>query len=237
MHRNLLFNGCSFTEGGELEGPNKNIEHLRTHRFSHLVANYFGMTYDNISKSGSSNDVIVEKTIEWFEEGNSCDIAVIQFTEKSRTIWYDDETKKSYNLIINVEKENTQNYKFISAHKFYYKTFYSNLLADQNFYKNLFILENYFHTKNIQYILLRLDNLNSLKNENILHGWARYSKYKNFIYILTLLEEEKNKNYCPNLFKQFPKDRRYSFLKGLHPNEIGHKKISEAIIDKINKLK
>ena len=48
MHYNFLFNGCSITYGGELQGPDNDLEHQRTHRFSHLVGDHYNKTYTNI---------------------------------------------------------------------------------------------------------------------------------------------------------------------------------------------
>ena len=80
MHYNFLFSGCSWTFGSELEGISDDQEHRRKHRYSHLIAKKYNKTYDNIAEGGSSNDRIIRKTIEWFEQGNTCDIAIIQFT-------------------------------------------------------------------------------------------------------------------------------------------------------------
>jgi hypothetical protein len=57
MHYNLLFNGCSFTYGWELGGINNDEEHQRTHRFSHLVAEHYGKTYNNISSKQHTENV------------------------------------------------------------------------------------------------------------------------------------------------------------------------------------
>lgn len=96
MHYNLLFNGCSFTEGAELQGITNNYEYRNTHRFSHVVSDLTGLTYANISKHGSSNKRILRTTVGWFEKGNTCDHATIQWTNRSRLEIFAD--KDYYNI-------------------------------------------------------------------------------------------------------------------------------------------
>jgi hypothetical protein len=239
MHYNFLFNGCSFTVGGELEGPYNDIEYQRTHRFSNLVANHFGMNYENISSNGASNDWIVEKTIEWIEEGNTCDIAVIQFSVRYRTVWYDQDSKIEYR--ISPKKIINSNPRLKYVQSLYYKTFYSDILGIQNFYKNLFFLTNYFESKNIKYVFLSLKHIEKESNS---YGWARYCKKQKIVDIVNLLGKKDNNreftivndNYCPDLQQQYPNNPRYQFLLGGHPSEIGHQKIAEYIINRIQEL-
>lgn len=230
MHYNLLFNGCSFTFGAELEFVG-GMEYLKSHRFSHLVAENFKVTYDNIAISGSSNDLIVENTIKWFKEGNTCDIAVIQFSTKSRTIWYD-ENKNPHNILINTSnKHQNSNVRVLS--KFYYKSFYSDILGDQNGCKNLFLLENYFEQHNIKYILLELSGINI----NVNCSWGKLCKNKKMKNILDLIGKENNvgktKDFNPNYCVATGHKSNGS---GSHPSELGHEKIAQYIIDEI-KLK
>ena len=239
MHYNLLFNGCSWTYGSELEGIHKDREHQRTHRFSHLVAENLGMTYDNISKSGSNNDWITEKTIEWFETGNTCDIAIIQFTIDSRTNWYDDNEREyfigpspsSYYPRLNSNK-NIKKSVFVS--NLYYKTFYSDIIGRKNRSKNLYILNQYLKNKNSKLIILDLP----FTTQTIIgdKSWEKLSNI-NAINICELLGYNKNygkktninPNYCIDLMnKQFPHHT------GTHPNELGHQKIANYLIEEIN---
>lgn len=228
MHYNLLFNGCSFTYGAELEGVSNDIEHQRTHRFSHLVAEHFGMTYDNISNSGKSNDWITEKTIEWFESGNTCDIAIIQLTIKSRVMWYDGE--KEYHLGIMKDDNKKSNL----AWNLYYKTFYSDILGNINVCKNLYILEQCFEKHHIKPFFLeivrRVDGSIEFNN-----SWGKLCKTKQLINVHDIIgyREKEKENYCIDY-----KDRKkYRWLTGAHPNELGHQKIANHIINLINKNK
>lgn len=242
MHYNLLFNGCSWTFGGELEGIDRDMEYQKTHRYSHLVAEHFGMTYQNISKNGVSNDWIIESTIDWFESGNTCDVAIIQFTKNSRTIWYDENNNNhEHHLQLNIitKKDNDKREKFYLINNLYYKNFYSPFLGFQNFHKNLFFLEKYLTEKNIKYLFIEIANQYSTQNNNyksIKKGWVKYCS-KIHVYPLDKVLGSKtnnrefrivNENYCKDLMnKSFP-----NFL-GTHPSAIGHQKIANYIIENI----
>lgn len=226
MHYNLLFNGCSFTFGSELQLIG-GMDYLKSHRFSRLVAEHFKVTYDNIAISGSSNDLIVENTIKWFEEGNTCDIAVIQFSTKSRTIWYD-ENKKPHNILIKKDTRQSSNMRVLS--KFYYKLFYSDELGNQNACKNLFLLENYFEQNDIKYILLELPGINIDFN----CPWGKLCKNIKIKNILDLIGTQGNDGKTKDFNPHFCLPTKYGT--GSHPSELGHEKIAQYIIDEI-KLK
>ena len=59
----ILFTGCSWTFGGELEGVEKNWEFRRDNRFSASFPQSI-----NISKCGISNERIVSNTIDYLEK-------------------------------------------------------------------------------------------------------------------------------------------------------------------------
>jgi len=257
MHYNLLFNGCSFTHGCELNGIDNDIEHQRTHRFSHLVAEHYGKTYDNISDDGKSNDWIVEKTINWFEEGNTCDLVVIQFTNIKRTIMYGDSVgnntqPKEYdtiNTVLSTDKSIMAQHFLESTYmeqrmksNIYYKNIYTEYMGQQNYHKNLFFLNNYFKTKNIPAIFLKLSSFDSKfeKTDNYF-GWKLHCKNINIKVkviegdILPVFYEDTERKYhCKNytyLCKTKNDNLRLAFLTGGHPNEFGHQKIADYIID------
>ena len=76
----IYFDGCSWTEGAELEKPEEE-------RFSRLVCQEFDAEEKNISQGGGSNEriirnMMVSKNIEEY------DLAVIQMTFPARTEYY-----------------------------------------------------------------------------------------------------------------------------------------------------
>jgi hypothetical protein len=241
MHYNLLFNGCSHTWGAELHGINFDQEYQRTHRYSHLVATHFGMTYDNIGLSGKSNDWIVEQTIKWFEEGNTCDMAVIQLTDKKRTITYaDDETE--VDITQPTLKDNSPaskilfkkfNYSRVISN-IYFKNIYSEYLGQQNLYKNLFLINNYFKSKNIKVIFLSLRKQKYIKNT----GWKKYCDHIKLKHIagdiLPYVENDKDKiYYCQDYSYKYEQNSKFAWMNGAHPNEFGHQKIAQYIIEEM----
>jgi hypothetical protein len=76
----IIFNGCSFTEGGGLSNPqilnlygynlpldNENHKIKAELSFPNLVANHFNCDYINLSESGNSNENIFQKVFEYVE--------------------------------------------------------------------------------------------------------------------------------------------------------------------------
>jgi hypothetical protein len=240
MHYNLLFNGCSVTFGAELEGLNRDREYQRLHRFSHLVAEHFGMTYDNISYPGGSNDRIVKETIEWFEAGNTCDIAIIQLTMEERTVWYNNKkelkniSQTNFTLGFNMPKTTDLS----CAEYYYYKEFYSDYMGSENYYKNACFLKNYFDLHNIKYIFISLDippNYNT--------GWQKAFKYPKITSIKNELLGNRKKNpenFCIDYSTKFKsnnnKNNISNIFHGVHPSELGHQKIANYLIEKINQV-
>jgi hypothetical protein len=224
IHSNLLFSGCSVTWGGELEGINTDVEYRETHRFSHLISNQLGMSYDNISRPGISNDCIAERTIEWCNN-NTCDIVIIQLTQMSRTLRYNENHEYQPVCPHTIYK----NSEARLATSLYYKTFYNDFLGYQNYYKNIFLLKNYFLHKNIKYIFTSINNINNVTFPN---GWKELCgdvKVLNFIDFLgenNFFNNFYNKNYCIN----YSITHKNKLLNGTHPSELGHQKIAEEII-------
>ena len=73
----ILFDGCSWTWGDELEDK-------EAHRFSQLLSNMVNMDHVNIAEPLKSNNSILRTTLEYCEK-NTVDIAIIQFSCTSRT--------------------------------------------------------------------------------------------------------------------------------------------------------
>ena len=141
MHKDLFFCGDSVTFGMELEP-----EH-REYRFSHLVATEKNLTYENRSKSGACNDWIVKNAIQYFRNGNTCDTAIIQFSAPER--WrYFDPTKEVWRNIGNAKTTNNlKSQAMADAHSAYYKYIYTEQLAIENYWKNVFLIDTYLKDK------------------------------------------------------------------------------------------
>jgi hypothetical protein len=141
MHKNLLFVGDSVTYGMELEP-----EH-REYRFSHLVATDKNLSYHNNSKSGACNDWIVKRAVQFFRDGNTCDTAIIQFSAPERWAFFDP-TKEVWRNIGNAKTTNNlKSQTMADAHTVYYKYIYTPELAKENYWKNVFFLNEYLKDK------------------------------------------------------------------------------------------
>ena len=144
----ILFDGCSYTFGDELENPKKDA-------FPHVVARMGdGITRDhvNLGECGKSNDGILRTTLE-FCENNEVNIAVIQFTIFSRRELKRIRTNKYFNITAeNNDKGSLEYYKHLQ-----------NVDDDvANFHKNKFLLESYFQKRNIRCFFLCIQNMNNL---------------------------------------------------------------------------
>jgi len=232
MHYNLLFNGCSFTEGVELEGIAEDYEHQRLNRFSHVVSEKTGLTYANISKSGSSNDRILRTTVEWFEEGNTCDHAIIQWSNRSRieyvseTILKPNTTKSTRYHDFVFSGENNYNLKGVSILNNYINV--QNYSNDQNTEDRcMYWMEHLLKDKcSFDYLKLR-------KESEVVDEYYKISPYHKYrtkfpmTYIIgdiLLVPRDKMFYYCKNI-------PGYKNLSGGHPNELGHRKIADYILN------
>jgi hypothetical protein len=220
----MLFIGCSFTMGMELENPEEE-------RFSSLVANQLQTKHLNRSEAGLSNDGILRKTIKYCEK-QPVDFAVIQFTKYSRR------------EILNIKKPlpDTSPYLRINASNPSkgVKEYFANLSTPEddiaNFYKNKFLLEFYLTSKKIPFYFLQL-------SKKINRNLGRYDRWK---YHKSAWDEDYFANYR-SLWQKLsdqPVDCIYEILEGdedsgspyftsssrPHPNAEGHRKIADHIL-------
>lgn len=207
MH--LLFNGCSYTWGDELE--NKLEE-----RFSTLVANHYQAEHANISDCGRSNDAIARTTMEWFADGNTTDLAIIQWTIISRFEGYDDLNKKYFH--VTVDKK--------SKWEHFYKNYYYDQLGVDCLFKNYYLLEQFFIANNIKYVFMFHDcwsntiiNLDSV--------WKKFIIKKDFHFLRGMFSQN-----CI-LINPLIDDCHFKGTKGGHPNALGHQAISNYLIKEI----
>ena len=138
----LCFSGCSITYGDELE--NKEQE-----RFSRLVSDHYGLSDNNISLCGASNDDIVRRTVKYLEK-NEVDILIIQFTYISRYQWVD-ESGKYQNWTTSFQNDLRHNH---TPRKQWYKHVYTNHYGLENAWKNIFLIDRYCKSRNQKYISL-----------------------------------------------------------------------------------
>tara|TARA_S200002703_G_scaffold18305_1_gene14970 strand:- start:78 stop:782 length:705 start_codon:yes stop_codon:yes gene_type:complete len=228
MHYNLLFNGCSYTWGGELEGINKDIEHRLTHRFSHLVSEKTGLTYTNISRSGSSNERILRTTAEWFEEGNTCDHAIIQWTNRNRVEYFSEkqvknhhDTPRYYNIYSTIKSFNQLGKSIQES--------FIHIQNDSNDQNNqdrcMYWMEHLLKDKcSFDYLKLQKESKEVFKEY---YETGTYYKHRTKFPITYINDDILNESrifYCSRI-------EGYPNLGGGHPNALGHRRIAEYIIN------
>lgn len=240
-HYNLFFCGDSWTFGEELglhlnSGQNekdKDVVNYRiVNRFSSVVSNQLNKSHFNLSEGGKCNDWITKSSIDWFERGNTCDVAIVQLTYAARKSYYYKDFKlhqirclKDRNLFSKNDELLDLEYEIFLP---YYKSIYTPYESYQNYAKNLFLLDNYFKNKSIKVIYLTIETfedkffVTSIPDDYYIS--ACNSIFVKSVY--SLVGKPKNKEfYCSSFNKRY---------KGGHPNKLGHEKIANWIISQLS---
>ena len=233
----FFFCGDSFTWGEELQGPEDNHEKREKERFSGVLSSMLNKTHVNISRSGTSNDWIVKNTIEWFEKGNTCDTAIIQFSHHYRWIWYD-KTGKPHHMP--AKKDTDPNHRIKppkrEALKAYSENISSRYLAADNYWKNMFLLRNYLKGKcKIVHLSLTTIPLGVIGEDYKKNFWYNCND-KVKIFELTPFLRGDEKNFCPRLNTEVLDENYNNRFWGSHPSAIGHYKIAERIMSTLSSM-
>ena len=207
MH--ILFNGCSLTWGDELKNR---LEE----RYSTLVSNYYQAEHVNLSDCGRSNDAITRTTMQWFADGNTTDLAIIQWSIISRFEGYDDLNKRY--IHVTVDKK--------SKWDAYYKQYYYDQLGIDCLYKNYYLLEQYFIKNNIKYFFMFHDCWNQFMDIDSV--WKHFIIKKDFHFLRGNLSQQ-------TILKNPLIDNcHFKGTNGGHPNNLGHQAIANYVIKEID---
>lgn len=204
----ILFDGCSWTWGDELENREKD-------RFSTLVSDHIGKNHVNISERGKSNDGILRTTIEYCEN-NTVDLAIIQFTKISRREILDSKGERYIRLNVGNRDD---------ASVLYYENLSTNADDIANFYKNKFLLEYFFKVKDIPYYFVCLNRKKDLLYKTNPSSWQKMSDSKPVTSLFSVFGGNK---YDGTPYFDYPHAER-----GGHPNIKGHQKIAEHILQNL----
>ena len=209
----ILFTGCSWTWGSELEGVESNHEYR--------CANRFSGSHTNIAQNGISNEGIVRSTIKYIES-NKVDFVVVQFTIMDRYSVYN-------NKWINLQAYMTDPKMKNHLARMFLKNFHNSVYAHNEFWRNVCLLENYLENRAIPYYFTRVDMDQHVRPEQT-NEYKEASKNKNMFKLCDDLlghvqknGKEPNPNYCPNLSHLNP------YFGGGHPSVKGHKMIADHI--------
>ena len=221
MH--IFFNGCSYTWGDELE--NREEE-----RYSRVVSTHYNAQETNIAANGNSNDAIARTTMEWFAQGNTCDLAVIQWTVISRFETY----KKEYIPVT------VQNNRF----KSFYADYYEDKVGVDSAFKNAYLLEQFFISRGIKYVFLWhdcfIDWSLRIERNNKGESWKEYDKFDTMLDTPCVWRDLLNKKEFNFMRADLEHEDRsilkfetdFVTSKG-HPNPQGHQKIAQRIISQV----
>jgi hypothetical protein len=233
MHYNLLFNGCSYTEGMELEGPECDLNYQNTHRFSHIVAEKSGLSYCNIAKSGGSNESILRRTFEWFEQGNTCDHAIIQWTYRFRRDFFITDYK-FINILPNIEIFEPKRSKYLQQISKIRKHHISIQDNSNDQYNQDMCMSwmKYFLKDKCSVFYLKL-----FKEPAVCSSYYNKSQYHKFISDIELHYIEGNILNPKNKFLYCNPIKNNFHLNGSHPNRFGHMKIANYILNNDNYFK
>ena len=209
----ILFSGCSFTWGDELQGVEGNHKRRLEKRFSELATNKKSM---NISECGLSNDGIVRKTINFIENYHEKpEYVVVQFTVRDRYSLYD---MQWINIMPFMDKP---------LAKLWFKNIHNEVYAANELWKCVYLLESYLERREIPYHFMRIDGNRRDWVEDMDNTYRKVCKTKNMTRIARdLLGKHRkttkplNPNYCTPINERFG---------GGHPSEQGHKIIADYL--------
>jgi len=210
----MLFDGCSWTFGSELEGPDEDHDKRKKERWSNLVSDHFQSDHVNLGEGGKSNDGILRTTIEYCEN-HKVDFAVIQFTKNNRReILTPRKGKNKYRRVLGSSTDEVNQY--------YLKHLSTDDDDIANYYKNKFLLEFYFKVKKIPYFFMTLNRRKSMKIIGAPTSWQLMSDSKPVTCLYNVLQGD-----LSNYYYRIPQ-------KGGHPSEKGHRKIADFIIENVS---
>ena len=225
----MLFSGCSFTYGDELENREKE-------RFS----SYFDS--HNIGQCGICNDAIVRNTISEIEANpNKYDTIVVQFTLHTRT---EVPLQDGYlpiipqNLKLKAREGSTRIKRWQFAKAIYTNDLWTKYIGKENMYKNIFFMQSYLRMKGLKYVFLSNDG----RDADTDSCW-RDMVDSPIIDMHDLIGcKSDNPEYYSNdetkelFWSLFAKSNvPSSHSRGGHPNSLGHRIIASAIKECLEK--
>jgi hypothetical protein len=213
----VLFSGCSFTWGDELENREEQ-------RFSRLVCNKLEAEETNVSECGYSNDLILQKFIEAAERSKP-DLGIIQWSSISRfQVWIDGEWEQ-----IQVQRNPRKGFhNGYMEWKVFYKYIYSDEMGVESYYKNVYLAEQYCKDKQIPLIMLNMGKTRP-KNNNYISPYKPLCKSK-----IEIITGGSNKRDGEWGLVQW--DDKKCWMERGHPSPEGHQIIADYLIQCFDNL-
>lgn len=140
----ILVNGCSFTEGYDLEDINNNWPSQMSRLLDHPVT--------NLALGGASNDRIYRTTKEWLINNQKPKHVIIGWTSHTRNELHHELGMYMRALGSHVEQENGPDPGDLDAiHKFWINHMFNEWVNYRNWIYNVLFLQNYFESNNVGY--------------------------------------------------------------------------------------
>ncbi|MFW9829825.1 MAG: hypothetical protein ACFFEY_19815 [Candidatus Thorarchaeota archaeon] len=220
MNYDFFFCGASWAWGGELDLLQPEDPTFREkNRYSHYVGERLNKSYYNVSQPGRSNDWITRSLVDWFEDGNTCSVAVIQFESYVRMSYYNQQGEY---ITIRPTTVYRKKDPFAQFYRNYFAECYSDYAGYQMYAKNLCLVDLYLKDKGVKPIYLTTQRfLPELKRDH----FGRYSKDIIVKEFTDIIGERNDEFYCSKGYEHN--------TMGWHPNPEGHSKIADYIISQL----
>lgn len=210
----ILTIGCSFTFGSELDDRENTA-------WPYLLAKKLNTTVLNRAEGGASNDYIFRTAIETTVE-QKFDLVVVQWSEPSRMeVWH-------HNRPISVTAHsNWRNIGELSWMQDFYKHSYNDLFRYRTWYSHVIALQEYFKNKQQKYLFCNLAGLQGYYEDS--DGY-----YEELKHLWNNVDERYYVGWPVDGLLEFQGDCPKA--SGGHPLELGHERISNKIYEHIRYL-
>ena len=212
----IVFAGCSYTAGGELENPEEE-------RFSRLVCNRLGAEEYNVSRNGYSNDLLFHKFLKFSTTCGKPDVAVIQWTHMSRWQMWDDDQDDWETLNIN------KKYKLQWNAVRYYRHVYTDQHGIENYWKNVYLAKQYCKDNDIKLIMMNKCDDITRQTRSIDYVSPYQSLCKNKIAFIF-------GDIVPFSKSMTLAERQEYWMEHRHPSPKGHQLIADYLIQCFDNL-
>ena len=210
----ILTIGCSFTYGTELLDREKTA-------WPYLLASVLNTTVLNQAQGGASNDYIFRTAIEQTVH-TTYDLVVIQWSEPSRMeVWHKDQP------ISVTANSNWAKIGNLSWMQDYYKHSYNDLFRYRTWYTHVIALQEYFKNKQQKYLFCNLAGLQGYYEDE--DGY-----YNQLAHLWDNIDEQYYVGWPIDGLLEFQGDCPKG--PGGHPLELGHERISNKIYEHIGNI-
>ena len=210
----ILTIGDSFTFGEELSNR-------LDQAWPYLLGRDLNLPVTNLAQGGASNDYIFRTSIEHTVE-NKYQLVIVQWSDPSRMeVWY-----KNGPISVTAHS-NWRNIVELSWMQDYYKYSYNDLFRYRTWYSHVIALQEYFKNKQQRYLFCNLAGLQGYYGDD--DGY-----YNDLKHLWDNVNEEYYVGWPIDGFLEFQGDCPKG--PGGHPLELGHQRIADKIYEHIRYL-